>query len=110
MLVPQEEPLEPGKKRVKVPKKKTPGKKVAAKKYVPNPESIEKGATKPKPAAKVDLLKGINFELTEVEGADRVTEKQTHLLVIKKGDNSFKYALYEKPDERTIRMHYEAAE
>jgi hypothetical protein len=100
MLIPQEEPLEPGKKRVKVPKKKTPGKKVSPKKE----------PSAPKPAVKQDLLAGIEYELTEVEGADRVTEKQTHLLVIKKGDNSFKYALYEKPDERTIRMHYEAAE
>ena len=110
MLNPKEEPLEPGKKRVKVAKKKTPGKKAVAKKYAPKPTSIEKGATKPKPAVKEDLLKGIEYELTEVSGAERVTERQTHLLVIKKGNSVFKYCLYENPDERRIRLLYETSE
>jgi hypothetical protein len=101
-VTPKEEPLEPGKKRVKVAKKKTPGKKATAKAYTPKPTSIEKGATKPKPIVKLDLLKGVNYELTEVEGSERVTDKQTHLLVMKRNDKVFKYALYERPDDRFI--------
>jgi hypothetical protein len=105
-VTPKEEPLEPGKKRVKVQKKKTVGKKTAPKKYEPNEASIPKGATKPKPAVKEDLLKGVNYELIEVEGPNRVTERQTHLLTLNRSDKVYKFSLYEKPDEREILRHW----
>jgi hypothetical protein len=111
MLKPTEEPLEPGKDRVKVPKKKTPGKKTPAKKYVPKETSIEEGAkkpAKPKVAEKVDILKGVDYDLREVTGAERVTDKQTHLLVLKKSDKVYKYSLYGKPDELEILRHWNA--
>jgi hypothetical protein len=101
-VTPKEEPLEPGKKRVKVAKKKMPGKKTVAKKYVAPVDPDAKEATKPKVAEKVDLLKCVEYELTEVQGNDRVTDKQTHLLMLKKNDKVQKYALYEKPDEMAI--------
>jgi hypothetical protein len=110
-VTPKEEPLEPGKKRVKAAKKKTPGKKTDPAPYVPKPPILkdgEKPPAKPKVAQKVDLLKNVEYELIEVEGSARATDKQTHLLTIKKGDKVWKYALYEKPDEREILRHWES--
>jgi hypothetical protein len=92
MLKPTEEPLEPGKKRRKVAKKKTPGKKVSPKKE----------ASEPKIAVKEDILKGVNYELIEVTGSAKVTEQQSHLLTFKRNDKTYKRCLFEKPDERAI--------
>ena len=108
-LTPTEEPLEPGKERVKVKKKKVAGKKTAPKPYKPKETSVDEKGKKPaqpKVAEKVDLLKGVNYELIEVEGSARVTDKQTHLLTLKKSDKVYKFSLYEKPDEREILRHW----
>jgi hypothetical protein len=109
-VTPKEEPLEPGKERVKVPKKKMPGKKTSPKAYKPKATSDlpKKSASAPKVAEKVDLLKGVVYTLTEVSGSQRVTDKQTHLLELKRSDKVYRYSLYGKPDELEILRHWNA--
>lgn len=101
MLKPTEEPLEPGKKRRKVAKKKTPGKKVSPKK------AVAKEPSEPKVAVKEDILKGVNYELIEVTGSARVTAEQTHLLTFRKNDKKYNRCLFEKPDERAILNYWQ---
>jgi len=88
-ITPKKEQVEQGKTEIKVPKKKVVGKKAA-------PQKLEK----------VDILKSIEYKLTEVNGSQRTTDKQTHLLELKVGQALVKIGLWGKPSDVSIKkMH-----
>ena len=88
MIKASEEPLEEGQVRKKVKKKPIKGERV-------------------KPMEKVDILKGIKYELIKIEPHQRVTDNQTHLLVFSKSDKTYKYCLYDEPNELEILKYWE---
>lgn len=89
-IEPKKEPLEEGKEEVKAPKKKVAGKKA-----------------EPKKLEKVNILEGIEYNLTEVSGRFRTSDTQTHLLEIHVGNKLFKIGLSEEPTDVDIKKWHD---